>query len=49
MHDDEEDDNILHYTTPKWCHLLIFGFAVSIAVGICQLCCKVPPVHYTGK
>ena len=36
MHDDEEDDNIMHYTTPMWCHLLIFGFAVSIAVGICQ-------------
>jgi hypothetical protein len=38
MHDDDEDDNIMHYTTPMWCHLLIFGFAVSIAVGICQLC-----------
>ncbi len=38
MHEDEEEDTVMHYTTPMWCHLLIFGFAVSIAVGICQIC-----------
>jgi hypothetical protein len=37
MYEDEEDENYLHYTTPMWCHLLAFGFVVSIAVLICRL------------
>jgi len=37
MFEDEEDEIHTHYTTPMWCHLLIFGFAVSVAVLICQV------------
>ncbi len=35
---EDEDNEIMHYTTPMWCHLLVFGFVVSIAVLICQVC-----------
>lgn len=38
MYEDEEDEVYTHYTTPMWCHLLIFGLAVSIAVLICRVC-----------
>ncbi len=40
MYEDEDEETYMHYTTPMWCHLLIFGSAVSIAVLICQLCSR---------
>ncbi|MBA8876454.1 MULTISPECIES: hypothetical protein [Phyllobacterium] len=38
MYEDDEEEQHLHYTTPAWCHLLVFGFALALAVLISQLC-----------
>ncbi|MBA8900253.1 hypothetical protein [Phyllobacterium sp. P30BS-XVII] len=38
MHEEYEDKQYFHYTTPVWVHLLAFGVVVGIAVLICEVC-----------